>query len=55
MSFASVACGADGLMIEVHVKPEEALSDASQTISPEQLIEIIEKLKKFTALMNRII
>ncbi|RLS52568.1 MAG: 3-deoxy-7-phosphoheptulonate synthase [Planctomycetota bacterium] len=35
MCAASVACGADGLIIEVHPDPKKSMSDASQTISPE--------------------
>ena len=46
MSLAAIAAGADGLIIEAHIKPDEATSDAAQTISPNKLKEIIEKLKK---------
>jgi 3-deoxy-7-phosphoheptulonate synthase len=42
MSLASIAAGASGLMIEVHDRPEEALCDASQMISPAELKEIID-------------
>lgn len=35
MCAASVACGADGLIIEVHPDPKKSMSDASQTISPQ--------------------
>ena len=45
MSLAGVACGADGLMIEVHNQPEKALSDGPQSLRPEE----------FEALMARII
>ena len=41
MSRASIASGAHGLMIEVHDRPQEALSDAAQAISPELLAKII--------------
>jgi 3-deoxy-7-phosphoheptulonate synthase len=41
MSLAAMAAGASGLMIEVHDRPEEALCDASQMISPAELKEII--------------
>lgn len=44
MSLAAMAAGADGLMIEVHVKPDEALSDAAQTISPDNLMDIMVAL-----------
>ncbi len=42
LSRASIAAGAHGLMIEVHDKPEEALSDAAQAIFPKQLSAIIK-------------
>ncbi|MCL1865636.1 MAG: 3-deoxy-7-phosphoheptulonate synthase [Spirochaetes bacterium] len=50
MCLASVAAGADGLLIEVHINPEEAKSDADQQLTPEQFYSITEKvlkLKKF--------
>jgi 3-deoxy-7-phosphoheptulonate synthase len=52
MSLASMACGADGLAIETHINPDEALSDASQTISPKELQNIIDRLKAFAVLMQ---
>jgi 3-deoxy-7-phosphoheptulonate synthase len=42
MSKAAIASGADGLMIEVHYKPEEALSDGPQMILPSELKRIID-------------
>jgi 3-deoxy-7-phosphoheptulonate synthase len=42
MSKASIACGAHGLMIEVHDRPEEALSDAAQALDPGDLAELIK-------------
>jgi len=46
MSMASIAAGADGLMIESHVQPDHAISDARQTISMESLKTIIENIQK---------
>lgn len=40
MSRASIAAGADGLLIEIHPEPENALSDGMQSIYPETLSEI---------------
>ncbi|MEN6351550.1 MAG: 3-deoxy-7-phosphoheptulonate synthase [Syntrophomonas sp.] len=37
---AAVAAGADGLMIEVHQKPEEALSDGEQSLTPEMFARL---------------
>jgi 3-deoxy-7-phosphoheptulonate synthase len=41
MSRAAIAAGAHGLMIEVHDRPEEALSDGAQALLPSQLAGII--------------
>lgn len=49
LSKASIACGADGLMIEVHNQPELAVSDGAQSLKPEkfeQLMRAIEKIVK---------
>ena len=45
MSKAAVACGADGLLIEVHEKPEEAISDSSQTIDVNTLSQLIKEIR----------
>lgn len=45
MSRAAVAAGADGLMIEVHPQPDQARSDAAQTISFNQFKEIVESVR----------
>ncbi len=53
MSCAAIAAGASGLMIEVHYNPAEALVDAQQAITPDELKEIIDacqKINKVTAL-----
>ena len=41
MSKAAIACGAHGLMIEVHDRPDEALSDAAQALDPNDLGKLI--------------
>lgn len=45
MSLASIAAGADGLMIESHIEPDKSTTDARQTISMEVLREIRKKVK----------
>ncbi|NNE97515.1 MAG: 3-deoxy-7-phosphoheptulonate synthase [Pyrinomonadaceae bacterium] len=45
MAKASVAAGADGLMIEVHPCPEDALCDGAQALLPEQYIELTAQLR----------
>ena len=42
MSKASIACGADGLLLEVHCDPKKAWSDGKQTITPAALKELIQ-------------
>lgn len=46
MAMAAAASGADGLMIEMHPRPDEALSDAQQTISPQSFIELASAAKQ---------
>jgi len=45
MSRAAIACGADGLLIEVHDAPSQALSDGSQAVSPDTLRAIVSDVK----------
>jgi 3-deoxy-7-phosphoheptulonate synthase len=45
LSKASVAVGADGLLVEMHHNPEEALSDGAQSLLPEQLSKLLKELK----------
>ncbi|MEW5693317.1 MAG: 3-deoxy-7-phosphoheptulonate synthase [Candidatus Hydrogenedentota bacterium] len=53
MSMAAVACGVDGLLIEVHNCPEEALCDGSQSLKPRRFKRLIENLKKIALCMER--
>ena len=46
MSLAAVACGADGIIVEVHNNPEKALCDGAQSIKPEAFGGLMQKLKK---------
>ncbi len=45
MAKASVAAGADGLMIEVHNNPEAALCDGAQSLKPKKFDELIQEIK----------
>jgi 3-deoxy-7-phosphoheptulonate synthase len=45
VSKAAVAAGADGLLIEVHTKPEEALSDGAQSLMPQNFQELMQQLR----------
>ena len=44
LSLAAAAAGADGLLVEVHARPEEALSDGAQALRPRELRELMERL-----------
>jgi 3-deoxy-7-phosphoheptulonate synthase len=45
VSLAAVAAGADGLIIEAHSHPEQALSDGGQSLRPDRLAELIGNIK----------
>jgi 3-deoxy-7-phosphoheptulonate synthase len=49
MSLAAVAAGADGLMIEVHPNPENALSDGPQSLNPEEFDDLMRDVTKIAA------
>ena len=51
---AAVAAGADGLMIEVHPCPEQALSDGPQSLTLEQFDELCKELKPYAQLAGRV-
>lgn len=53
MSRAAVAAGADGLLIEVHPRPEEALSDGSQSLKPQRFARLIEELRIIAGAVGR--
>ena len=52
---ASVSVGADGLMVEVHNCPEEALCDGEQALTPEMFEDLMKKLRPLAALEGRTI
>lgn len=53
LSMASIACGADGLMVEVHNNPAKALSDGAQALTPDQFDGIAEKIKGLAGYLGR--
>ncbi|MGQ9619937.1 MAG: 3-deoxy-7-phosphoheptulonate synthase [Bacteroidales bacterium] len=53
MAKAAVAAGADGLMIEVHHKPEEALSDGYQSLSHQEFNNLMTDLQKVAEAVGR--
>jgi 3-deoxy-7-phosphoheptulonate synthase len=53
MARASVAAGADALLIEVHHNPDKALSDGAQSLYPQQFTELMDSLKMIAAAVGR--
>ena len=53
LSKAAIAAGADGLIIEVHNDPKNALCDGQQSITPEEYKILVEKLKKIANAVDR--
>lgn len=53
MSLAAVAAGADGLIIEVHQNPENALSDGYQSLKPEKFKNLLLKLQSLSEVVER--
>ena len=53
MARAAVAAGADGLILEVHHDPENALSDGPQALYPQQFRELVSELKVVASAVGR--
>jgi 3-deoxy-7-phosphoheptulonate synthase len=53
MAKAAVAVGADGLIIEVHTNPEEALSDGEQSLRPDDFKKLMKELKPIASAVGR--
>jgi 3-deoxy-7-phosphoheptulonate synthase len=53
MARASVAAGADALLIEVHHNPDKALSDGAQSLYPQQFTELMDSLKMIASAVGR--
>ena len=53
MAKASVAAGADGLLVEVHPRPEEAKSDGEQSLRPNEFQSLIEDLRPLALAVGR--
>ena len=52
-ALAAVAAGADGLLIESHPDPREALSDGRQAVTPEELAQLAPKIRAVAAAVGR--
>lgn len=53
MARAGIACGSDGLMIEVHPNPVEAVSDGDQSLTPKDFAQLMKDLKPFAKAAGR--
>jgi len=54
MSLASVAAGADGVMVEVHRNPAEAMCDGDQSLSPPMFVRMMKKLRQLQSYMIKV-
>ena len=50
---AGIAAGADGLIVEVHCHPEEALSDGGQSLKPERYAEMVRQAETIADALGR--
>ena len=53
MAKAAVAAGADALIIEVHINPEEAMSDGDQSLKPDQFDKLMKELRPIAEAVGR--
>jgi len=53
LALASVAAGADGLLMEMHPNPDKAMSDGAQSLRPEQLDALVAQLRKLAPIVGR--
>jgi len=53
LSFAAIAAGADGLIVEVHPRPEQALSDGDQSLTPTDFEQLMRQLRPFAEAAGR--
>jgi len=54
LSQAAIACGADGLIVEVHHQPEKALSDGKQSITPDMFDTLMERMRIFGGILDKV-
>jgi 3-deoxy-7-phosphoheptulonate synthase len=53
MARAAVAAGADGILVEMHPTPEQALSDGAQSLYPDQFTELVRQLRTIATAIER--
>jgi 3-deoxy-7-phosphoheptulonate synthase len=50
---AAIAAGADGLLVEVHPRPEKALSDGAQSLRPEKFAQLVREVRRIAEAVDR--
>lgn len=55
MSKAAIACGADGIIVEVHNNPQQALCDGEQSITPSEFDTLMKQIRKYAEIEGRTI
>jgi 3-deoxy-7-phosphoheptulonate synthase len=55
LALAAIACGADGLMIECHPRPEESVSDARQALSLQDMCDLVKRIEPIAHAVGRTI
>ncbi|MBD3156544.1 3-deoxy-7-phosphoheptulonate synthase [Candidatus Peregrinibacteria bacterium] len=55
MAKAAIACGADGIIVEVHPKPEEALCDGQQALLPDIFDTMMQEIKPIAKVLGRVL
>ena len=53
VALAGIAAGADGLIVEVHPKPEDALSDGGQSLLPKRFADLVQKARAIATTIGR--
>ncbi len=53
LALAGIAAGADGLIIEVHAHPEQAISDGRQSLKPEKFYQLVQKARAVAEAVGR--
>jgi 3-deoxy-7-phosphoheptulonate synthase len=53
LSRAAIAIGGDGLIVEVHDRPEEALSDGNQALLPEEFADLVRSIRRLGTVLER--
>jgi len=53
LALASIAAGADGLLVEVHINPDKAMSDSKQQLTPSMFMELMSRVREMARSLGR--